>query len=111
MLGDLGARVLEFPTIDIQPPQDFDPLDKAIRELDSFDWLVFTSVNGVDAFLDRLGHHALDVRAVPRAAKIAAIGPATADRIRATVATGGRGAGRVPGGVFTGGDLGGYAGW
>ena len=84
LLGDLGARVLEFPTIDIQPPQDFDPLDKAIRELDSFDWLVFTSVNGVDAFLDRLGHHALDVRAVPRAAKIAAIGPATADRIRAT---------------------------
>jgi uroporphyrinogen III methyltransferase/synthase len=84
MMEDLGAQVLEFPTIDIQPPQDFSTLDKAIRELDSFDWLVFTSVNGVEAFLERLAHHDLDVRAVPRKAKIAAIGPATADGIRAT---------------------------
>ena len=84
MLKDLGAQVLEFPTIEIQPPQDFAPLDEAIRELDSFDWLVFTSVNGIDAFLERLAHHDLDVRAVPRALKIAAIGPATAERIGAT---------------------------
>lgn len=84
MLEDLGARVLEFPTIEIRPPEDFAPLDKAIRELDSFGWLIFTSVNGVDAFLGRLEHHGLDVRAVPRATKIAAIGPATAERIAAT---------------------------
>ncbi|HZY65763.1 MAG TPA: uroporphyrinogen-III C-methyltransferase [Rubrobacteraceae bacterium] len=84
MLEDLGAQVVEFPTIEIRPPGDFAPLDKAIRELDSFGWLIFTSVNGVDAFLERLGHHGLDVRAVPRTAKIAAIGPATAVRIRAT---------------------------
>ena len=84
MLEDLGAQVLEFPTIKIQLPQDFGPLDEAIRELDSFDWLVFTSVNGVEAFLERLWHHGLDVRAIPRTAKVAAIGPATADRIRAT---------------------------
>lgn len=83
MLEDLGAQILEFPTIDIQSPQDFTPLDKAISELDSFDWLVFTSVNGVDAFLERLERHGLDVRAVPRAARIAAIGPATADRVQA----------------------------
>src|SRR5215216_107482 len=80
-LERLGAEVYEFPTIEISPPQDFGPLDAAIRELDSFDWLVFTSVNGVEAFAERLRHHGLDLRAVPRGAKVAAIGPATAERI------------------------------
>lgn len=80
-LEELGAEVLEFPTIEIKPPDDFAPLDKAIHELDGYDWLVFTSVNGVEAFLDRLGHHGLDVRSVPKSAKIAAIGPATAKRV------------------------------
>jgi uroporphyrinogen III methyltransferase / synthase len=81
-LERLGAEVLEFPSIEIRPPRDFGPLDEAIRELDSFSWLIFTSVNGVDAFVVRLAHHGLDLRAVPRGAKIAAIGPATAQRIR-----------------------------
>ena len=81
-LERLGAEVLEFPTIEIQPPEDFGPLDEAIRELDSFSWLIFTSVNGVEALVERLAHHGLDLRAVPRDAKIAAIGPATAQRIR-----------------------------
>ena len=81
-LERLGAEVLEFPTIEIQPPEDFEPLDEAIRDLASFDWLVFTSVNGVEAFVERLAHHGLDLRAVPRDANIAAIGPATAQRIR-----------------------------
>jgi uroporphyrinogen III methyltransferase/synthase len=80
-LERLGAEVHEFPTIDIRPPEDYGPLDAAIRELDSFGWIVFTSVNGVDAFLERLRHHGLDIRAVPRDAKLAAIGPATARRI------------------------------
>jgi uroporphyrinogen III methyltransferase / synthase len=78
----LGAEVHEFPTIEIRPPEDFGPLDAAIRALDSFDWLIFTSVNGVEAFIERLSHHGLDLRAVPRGAKIAAIGPATAERVR-----------------------------
>jgi uroporphyrinogen III methyltransferase/synthase len=82
-LEKLGAEVVEFPTIEIASPEDFGPLDGAIRELDLFDWLVFTSVNGVDAFVERLLHHDLDLRAVPRAAKVAAIGPATAERIEA----------------------------
>jgi uroporphyrinogen III methyltransferase/synthase len=82
-LERLGAGVLEFPTIEIKPPRDFGPLDAAIRDLDRFDWLVFTSVNGVDAFMERLRHHGLDLRAVPRGARIAAIGPATAERVRA----------------------------
>ena len=81
MLRDLGSEVVEFPTIEIKPPEDSDPLDNAILELDNYDWLVFTSVNGVEAFLERLDHHGLDARAVPRGAKIAAIGPATADRL------------------------------
>jgi uroporphyrinogen III methyltransferase/synthase len=81
-LKKLGAEVLEFPTIEIHPPEDFGPLDAAIRDLDSFAWLIFTSVNGVEAFMARLAHHELDLRAVPRGAKIAAIGSATAQRIR-----------------------------
>ena len=80
-LERLGAEVCEFPTIQIRAPEDFGPLDAAIRDLDSFGWIVFTSVNGVEAFLERLWHHGLDLRAVPRRAKGAAIGPATAQRI------------------------------
>ncbi len=80
-LEKLGAEVHEFPTIEIGPPEDFGPLDAAIRDLDSFGLIVFTSVNGVEAFLKRLQHHGLDLRAVPRDAKVAAIGPATAERI------------------------------
>ena len=79
-LERLGAEIYEFPTIEIVPPEDFGPLDDAIHKLDSFDWLVFTSVNGVEAFVDRLRHHGLDLRAVPRDTKVAAIGPATAER-------------------------------
>jgi uroporphyrinogen III methyltransferase / synthase len=81
-LERLGAEVFEFPTIEVRQPDDFGPLDAAIRDLDSFDWLVFTSVNGVEAFVERLERHELDLRAVPRDAKVAAIGPATAERVR-----------------------------
>ncbi len=81
-LEGLGAEVLEFPTIEILPPEDFEPLDAAIRALDSFSWLIFTSVNGVESFVRRLAHNGLDLRAVPRNARIAAIGPATAQRMR-----------------------------
>jgi uroporphyrinogen III methyltransferase/synthase len=81
-LERLGAEAHEFPTIEIKPPEDLGPLDEAIRDLDSFDWLIFTSVNGIEAFVDRLGFHALDLRAVPRVAKVVAIGPATAQRVR-----------------------------
>lgn len=81
-LEALGAEVVEFPTIEIRPPEDFEPLDRAIRGLDGYDWLVFTSVNGVEAFVGRLREHGLDLRAVPRGAQIAAIGPATAESLR-----------------------------
>jgi len=81
-LERLGAEVHEFPTIEISPPEDFGPLDAAIHDLDSFGLVVFTSVNGVEAFLKRLRHYGLDLRALPQDAKVAAIGPATAERIR-----------------------------
>ena len=80
-LESLGAEVYEFPTIEISPPESFVPLDDAIHNLDSFDWLVYTSVNGVEAFVERLRHRGLDLRAVPRDAGVAAIGPATAKRL------------------------------
>jgi len=82
-LEALGAEAVEFPTIEIASPEDFGPLDGAIRELDSFDWLIFTSVNGVEALVERLKFHGLDLRTVSRGAKIAAIGPATAERTEA----------------------------
>jgi uroporphyrinogen III methyltransferase/synthase len=76
-----GARCLEAPTIEIMPPADFAPLDAALQHLTRYDWVIFTSANGVNAFMDRLFHMGLDVRALGRA-KIAVIGPATADALQ-----------------------------
>ncbi len=53
-LRALGADAVELPVISIQPPEDPAPLDRAIQRLSSYDWLIFTSVNGVRFFLDRL---------------------------------------------------------
>jgi len=76
-LVDLGAEVLEFPTIRVEEPESWEPVDEAIRRLGEYGWLVFTSVNGVDMFFDRLEYGDLDARALA-GAKVAAIGPATA---------------------------------
>ncbi|MCY3024390.1 MAG: uroporphyrinogen-III synthase, partial [Planctomycetota bacterium] len=79
-LAALGALVYEFPTIRIAPAQGPE-LHAAVERLarGQFDWLVLTSVNGVDALADELSRQALDARAVR--AKAAAIGPATAQRL------------------------------
>src|SRR6185295_10084353 len=53
-LHDLGAEAIEFPTIEIGPAEDYGPLDQAIRELAAYDWIIFTSANGVRHFVDRL---------------------------------------------------------
>ncbi len=53
-LSDLGAECLECPTIKIEPPDDPAPLDHAIDRIAEYDWLVFTSVNGVKFFFERL---------------------------------------------------------
>jgi uroporphyrinogen III methyltransferase/synthase len=80
-LSDLGAECLEFPTIQVVAPDDFRPLDRAIAELSTFDWVVFTSVNGVSWFFKRLFAAGKDVRALGHM-HTAAIGPATAERLK-----------------------------
>lgn len=80
-LTELGAAVLVQPAIEIGPPTDWAAADAAIRTLAAFDWLVFSSSNGVQRFFDRLlTHHRLDMRALA-GARIAAIGPGTADAL------------------------------
>ncbi len=76
-----GARVLVCPTIEIAEPESFERLDEAINHLYGYDWLVFTSVNGVDHFLRRFqatGHELDEIDEL----KVCAIGEATADRLR-----------------------------
>lgn len=81
-LSDLGAECVSFPTIDITSPADWTPVDEAIATLDRYDWLVFTSVNGVDYFFKRLSNKKRDVRALSHV-RTAVIGPATAERLLA----------------------------
>ena len=80
-LRDLGAEPVEAPTIRIAPPEDYGPLDTACAAAGSFDWIVFTSVNGVDAFMRRLLDGPRDIR-VLGGVRLCAIGPATAARLR-----------------------------
>ena len=75
----LGADAIELPVIDIQPPEDPTRLDQALATLSSYDWLIFTSVNGVRFFLDRLDRSPHDLRQLK--ASICAIGPATRQAI------------------------------
>jgi uroporphyrinogen III methyltransferase/synthase len=79
-LEALGAEVLVAPTVEIRPLDDFGPLDDALGRLAEFDWLVFTSGNGVRHFFDRLEALGRDLRAVGLL-KLAAIGPATAEAL------------------------------
>lgn len=81
-LSRLGACVLPCPTIEIVDAPDPTRLDDALSHLDSYDWVVFTSANGVERTIDRLLASGRDVRSFG-AARLAAIGPATADALRA----------------------------
>jgi uroporphyrinogen III methyltransferase/synthase len=74
-LRELGADAVELPSIEIRPAEDYSILDNAIANLDIYDWLIFTSANGVRYFLDRLDRSSRDIRAIR--GQIAAIGPAT----------------------------------
>ena len=80
-LRALGAEVIEFATIEVAPPTSFATLDAALARLADFDWIVFTSAQGVEAFIARLAELGRDVREAQRA-KLAAIGPATAAALR-----------------------------
>lgn len=80
-LRSLGADVVEMPTIEIVAASDDAPLDRAIAELPSYDWLIFTSVNGVRFFLEHLDRSQQDLRALR--ARICAIGDATKQALEA----------------------------
>lgn len=80
-LERLGAETLECPTIEIQPPEDLTALDRALKELATFDWVIFTSQNGVTVFFDRLLQGGGDIRDLG-IARLAAIGPATAAKLQ-----------------------------
>jgi uroporphyrinogen III methyltransferase / synthase len=77
-LTRLGAEGIEFPTIEIAPPESWQPLDQAIQSIATYDWMLFTSVNGVRHFLARLEKQGKDVRDL-KGVKIGAIGPKTAE--------------------------------
>ncbi len=80
LLAGYGARVLTLPTIAIVDPADWGPLDRAIGDLARYDWVIFTSVNGVRFFFDRLRDLGRDARALGRA-RVCAIGPRTAEAL------------------------------
>ena len=79
-LRDLGAEVLEIPFIEIRKPRSYKALDAALKHLSEYDWLILTSVNGVDALWERLRKLHLGGKPM-RHLKIAAIGPATRQAI------------------------------
>ena len=76
-IEDLGGEAIEFPTIKIERPENYDEIDKAIGEIEKYQWIIFTSVNGVQAFFDRMKRLHFDIRLLCNA-KLCAIGPATA---------------------------------
>lgn len=80
-LEALGAEVLCFPVIEVVDPDDSSPVEAAIAELSSYDWLVITSTNGVDRFFDRMTAAPGGLQAL-ETTKVAAVGSATATRMR-----------------------------
>jgi uroporphyrinogen III methyltransferase/synthase len=79
ILRELGAEVIELPTIEIQPAADYTALDAAVGNLRDYNWLIFTSANGVRFFLQRLDKSSIDLRGIQ--GRICAIGPATRDAL------------------------------
>jgi uroporphyrinogen III methyltransferase/synthase len=79
-LEAMGAEAIVAPMIRIVPPDDYAPLDAACAIAGAFDWIVFSSSNAVDAFIQRLHYIGRDLRALA-GAKVCAVGPATAERL------------------------------
>lgn len=75
-LEDLGAEVWEFPSIDIVQPDDYSDFDACLKQLNKYQWVIFTSVNGVDFFFKRLRETGGDIRQL-QGCRMVAIGPAT----------------------------------
>jgi uroporphyrinogen III methyltransferase/synthase len=81
-IEELGGEVLEFPTIEIHPPADPRPLEEAIKHLNCYHWVMFTSANGVERFFERMVNCKRSVNDLAEM-QIAAIGPETAKRLEA----------------------------
>ncbi|HEY8183593.1 MAG TPA: uroporphyrinogen-III C-methyltransferase [Thermoanaerobaculia bacterium] len=81
LLEEAGAHVVQFPTIEIAPPSSYESLDRMIECIDDYQWVIFTSTNGVAAFFDRLKDHGEDSRALA-GVMVAAVGESTADDLR-----------------------------
>lgn len=81
LLEDMGANVIQFPLIKIEPLADYSILNEAITKLEEYHWIIFTSANGVKFFWQKLKERQKDSRALGKA-KIAAIGPATAKALQ-----------------------------
>jgi uroporphyrinogen III methyltransferase/synthase len=79
-LESLGAEPIEAPMIRVMPPDDYGALDAAVAAAGSYDWIIFTSVNGVDFFMRRLAAGSGDIRDL-KGVKLVAVGPATAERL------------------------------
>lgn len=84
-LEALGARVIEAPTIQIQPPDDPGAVDRALAALSDYDWLVLTASNGVAALAEALGRQGKDARALA-GLKVAAVASPTAEALREALA-------------------------
>jgi uroporphyrinogen III methyltransferase / synthase len=87
-LEELGAKVIHCPTIEVAPPPSWAPLDASIRKLADYDWVVFTSANGVEFFFQRLRDTTSEGSPALTGRIICAIGPATAqalDKVGAAV--------------------------
>lgn len=80
-LEELGAELVLFSTVEIVPPVSWDELDSCIEKIDSYDWVIFTSANGVKYFFSRLFEKGVDIREL-KGIRICAIGTKTAARIR-----------------------------
>ena len=81
LLQEVGAKVLEMPTLAIHPPSSWSELDLAINSLNQFDWLILTSANGVDYFFNRLRTLKKDARDLA-GVKIAVVGKKTASSLQ-----------------------------
>jgi uroporphyrinogen III methyltransferase/synthase len=80
LLESLGGEPIEAPMIRVEPPDDYGPLDKAVAEAGSYDWIIFTSANAVEVFMRRVTTGSGDIRDL-KGVRLVAIGPATADRL------------------------------
>jgi len=77
---ELGGEAVSLPTVEIAPPDDYEPLDKALDRVKDFSWIVFTSINGVKFFFERIKALGKDIRELG-GVNIAAIGPKTAEAV------------------------------